>query len=193
MKYLSLDIETTGLSIEKSLILEIAAVMIVDQKDPLIFHNIIKYPVIEYGEPGALAMNGRLFAAMGSKTLTLPNLEQARENFRSFLAAAIEYSGDKRLTVAGKNVASFDIPILRNQGFSTTLFSHRCVDVGSLYLTDFGKVPSLSEINTLTGGSKVTHEALKDAFDVVRAIEFKLNPKPVEVPAPDTEVKKDVA
>ncbi len=58
-------------------------------------------------------------------------------------------------------------------GFNLGARSHRAIDVGSLYLSDFGYVPSVSEINKLLDRSPVSHNALEDAWDVVYAIRNK--------------------
>ena len=79
-----------------------------------------------------------------------------------------------KLSVAGKNVAGFDLPILKMNGFDTSQFNHRCIDPGSLYFTEFGYVPNLGQINELTGRHAVMHDALVDAMDVVVAIRHKM-------------------
>ena len=78
----------------------------------------------------------------------------------------------RRVTVAGKNAGFFDLPIMQQNGF-TFEFKHRIIDVGSMYMTDFGYIPSLDEINKLNNRNVVSHNALDDCWDVVFAIRKK--------------------
>lgn len=176
MKYkpfLSLDIETTGLD-PHSQILQLAAVYVSPNQNNKEFKCNIKYSKI-IGEPFALKMNAKLIEQMTIKDNGALTLEEAIQQFNIFLTEC-ELIG--RITVAGKNVAGFDIPILKNNGFDTSRFSHRVIDVGSLYFNDFGYVPTLTEINKLLGRNEVAHTALEDCYDVVISILEKVGANP---------------
>jgi len=172
--YLALDIETTGINLEKSQVIQLAAVFVNPGQPELIYNKIIYHNVLQYGESFALGMNGWIFESMhkpGDIPVAYP--EGAKSQWMDFIAMCSELSGGK-ITVAGKNVAGFDLPILKNNGFSVDQFKHRVIDVGTLYLPDFGYVPTLNEINKLNGREVVSHNALDDCYDVIAAINKKV-------------------
>ena len=186
--YLSVDIETTGLD-DRSQILQIAAVFD-DLKSPvanlLTLDMPIKYDTITYAEPFALGMNATLLQNMMNKEFKTYTPNDAGTALIEFLQQCQELSGldekgkPLKVVIAGKNVASFDIPKLRafldrtdRRGFDEILH-HRTLDVGSLYYDVFGDNVSLSKINEVTGRKAVSHNALDDALDVVYAVRHKL-------------------
>ena len=78
-----------------------------------------------------------------------------------------------RIYLGGKNVGSFDIPILEKEGFENC-YTHRCVDPAMLYFKDFGFVPSLDDISELLDLPKVSHDALDDAKRVIQVVRLSL-------------------
>lgn len=183
--YVSIDIETTGID-DKSHILQISAVYD-DLKSPIsqlkTIDLPIKYKVLTHCEPYAMGMNADLLKKMMSKDFKTYTPTEATTELLNFLESVRELNdkGNKRKVVlAGKNVASFDIPKLRNflTGESVNTFDniihYKTLDVGSLYFDVFKENVSLSEINKLTNRAAVSHNALDDAFDVVYAVRHKL-------------------
>lgn len=195
-KYISIDIETTGIA-AASHILQIAAV--VDDLSSSIseLRTIdlpIKYDAITYSEPYALGMNADLLKRMMDKEFKTFSPRQALEDLVSFVVSVqdslgLDERGNKqRVLLAGKNVASFDIPKIHGmflQYFpeaaymfdpmnNNAVVSYKSLDVGSLYFDVFKENASLSKINKLTGRNAVSHNALDDAFDVVYAVRHKL-------------------
>lgn len=179
--YLSLDLETTGLDRQQSHILQLAAIY--DDGGPLqdlpVFNVIIKHPVITYGEDYALNMNrGLLRAAFEAENAGIGELvseiEEAKSEFQIFLN---KVQSDGKITVAGKNIGGFDVPILNNPKNDFTLatkrFVRRTLDPGSMFTEEFDHIPSLDEINKLTGRAPVTHDAVNDCLDVIFAIRYK--------------------
>lgn len=191
--YVSLDLETTGLDIEKSHILELGFVYddgksTIDQLKK--YNFVIHHDRFTHCEPYAMNLNARLIKQIAEKKDTVPfetAINQLLETLREASTAAMKYDEetkawriDTRVCIAGKNVAGFDLPLLRNQratdGLIATLFkyiSHRVIDPGSMYYPDFGFIPSLGEINKKNGRNEVTHCAVDDAMDVVCAIRSK--------------------
>lgn len=184
--YVSIDIETTGIS-DKSHILQIAAVYD-DLKSPVAELKKIDLPIkwetLTHCEPYAMGMNAKLLEKMMDKNFgESPN--HARHKLLEFLDEVYNESGQKRIVLAGKNVASFDIPKIREfyndhglgLGRLDSLIHYKTLDVGSLYYDVFKDNVSLSEINKLTNRAEVSHNALDDALDVVYAVRHKLGVK----------------
>jgi oligoribonuclease (3'-5' exoribonuclease) len=192
--YISVDLETTGVNLEKSEILEIGAVYddgvsAIESLTKMEF--IIQLDVITHAEPYAVNMNARLFKAMARRegvSLMLA-FDSITELFRQGAIAAAEwdqankFNPRNKIYIAGKNAASFDIPILksflkRHEYPSKVLFDsihYQVLDVGSMYYAEFGgRIPSLSEISARAGRAEVTHKALDDAMDVVYATRAKM-------------------
>lgn len=83
------------------------------------------------------------------------------------------------LTLCGKNLSSFDLPFLKTQlspldmerdGLNEILsrgIKHRYQDVGNMYYSLFGVVPSLDQVNKMNDRTTVSHDALDDAYDCV--------------------------
>lgn len=191
--YVSIDIETTGIS-DESHILQIAAVYddLVSPIDELKTFNVaIKYDVMTHCEPYAMGMNAELLKKLMDKNFGITPENSVRELMR-FLGEVSRDSSEKlgktsSIILAGKNVASFDIPKLKLHvdsfgGMRASeefyrLIHYKTLDVGSLYYDVFGDNVSLSKINELTRRKEVSHDALDDAMDVVYAVRHKLNIK----------------
>ena len=202
--YISIDLETTGLDRERSQILEIGAVfddMVSPVDELMTFNKKVHYHHFEYAEPYALSMNRDLIYEISRPNkFELSTFDNAIDGLLGFIrecvVAVAKYEStqnrkykDHKIHLAGKQVSSFDVPIIKNQvakllpsnevsNFSyefDELVHFRYIDVGSLYITDFnGYIPSLTDINTLTGRKKASHKAVDDAKDVVCAIRHKM-------------------
>ena len=185
--YVSIDIETTGIG-EEALILQISAVLddLVSPISELKTIDLpIKYDKITYAEPYALGMNAELLKKMMDKDFKTYSLDTAMNRLIEFLNVAAELNYEQngkrgKVLLAGKNVASFDIPKIKKAAQSDyrvmldDLIHYKTLDVGSLYYDVFKDNVSLSKINELTNRPAVSHNALDDALDVVHAIRHKL-------------------
>lgn len=186
--YISIDIETTGLDLVKSKVLQIAAVYD-DGKTPLFnlpFLNIFidNGDFIDYAELGALAMHEktRIFSkiAKAKKDNATRSIQSALYDLLEFIR---KHKSHKNIVIAGKNVGTFDIPLLKNKMDNSgkrewdQLVHYAVLDVGSLYFSDFGRIASLSDVLKNIGANRieVTHDALDDALDVVRAVRHKIS------------------
>ncbi len=171
--YLSIDVETTGLDRQKVHVLQLAAVYDngKDMNDLPTFDRVIKWPVITHAEEYAMNLNKKLLQRAFKKQ-NIVSISQARKEFIEWLDR-IQPNG--KFTAAGKNIQSFDLPIMENpvNQFSLRRFLVRALDPGSMYTDDFNHIPTLDEINVLTGRQAVSHDALDDAWDVVHAIRYK--------------------
>jgi oligoribonuclease (3'-5' exoribonuclease) len=172
--YFALDIETTGLDIAKSQVLEIGIIYDDGQseiQDLPKLNILVDNKVITHGESFALGMNTSILEEIRQQKGI--SLRDAQLQVKDFLEKWNENS-PSAVSIAGKNVGVFDVPILKNQGF-TIKCKHRFIDVGSIYFIDFGYNPGLNEINQKLGISPVSHRALDDALNVVQAIRAKVN------------------
>ena len=155
-------------------------------------------------EPVAVQMNAKLISDMADSTKKREKTGEADYQFfapshavgqvLSFLNKCqrqvqefdkeSKNSMDGRIIFAGKNAASFDIPRVRQfiEKYGTNkdlkqfdrITSYKVLDPGSMYYSDYGYNPSLSQINKSLGREAVTHNALDDAFDVVYAVRNKV-------------------
>lgn len=171
--YLSLDIETTGLDTHRIHVLQLAAVYDNGKalEDLPTFNQVIRWPVITYGEEYAMNLNRKLVAQAFRKENVF-SLEEVQQDFDDFLQ---EVQPHGRITAAGKNAGGFDMPTLRNpvNGFVLSRINHRILDPGSMFTEEFDHIPHLGELNELLGRKEVSHDALDDCWDVVHAIRYK--------------------
>lgn len=180
MKYVSIDIETTGIDHKNCQIIEFAAVVddLKNQK-PLEelpkFHSYVKHKLYT-GEPYALAMHAEIFKKLSKQeNACLP--EELLPNFFEFLIKKAEYKVPVEINVAGKNFANFDkrfLELLPNKDI--VKFKHRTIDPSILYLdveNDF-ELPGTSECLSRAGlDNTVKHTALEDALAVVNLLRCK--------------------
>lgn len=184
MKYLAIDIETTGLNPEKHQILSFGAV-VEDTDNPVSidslpsFYRVISGDIKEGASPFALSMNsGVLRDIADGKGVSL-------YDFRKQLVQFIRENFGKGETIllAGANIEYFDLKFLEKISWNKEvcrsgieggeMFSRyrRVLDPSLLFLdieTDV-KLPGLQECLIRSGiGSSVTHHALEDARDVVK-------------------------
>jgi len=135
MKYLALDVETTGLDPMTDQVLEIAGVVddltqpATKLEDLPTFYAILNHSRL-YGSPYALDMQRRLITAIAhrkdrSQILT-PG--EVLDQFVTFVDA---HGLDRQqLLVAGKNVGTFDVPFVREDLFGNdeVKFDYRFLD-----------------------------------------------------------------
>lgn len=188
MIYLSLDIETTGLDPDTCDTIEVGGYL--EDTDKLLprnelpcFHRYI-WKDNYSGEPYALAMNVKIFQKIlalrkqwldGGDTTEISTIDGFAACFGSFL----DKNGlrDKRLVIAGKNIAGFDLPFLRNfPAFNTFKFHHRVIDPGMMYFDprNDNVPPDMKECKKRAKlPEHVSHEALDDAWDVIQLVREK--------------------
>ena len=180
MKFISLDIETSGLNPERHQVLELAMVLedteyVMPLQDLPFFNQRISYEEVT-GSPFALAMNHQLIKDM-HYPCAVP-LATAVENAWQWLYDVLDHvpvgTNMPFVTVAGKNVGTFDIPFLKANGFEalTEMFHRRTLDAGSaLFKYNKPFLPSLGDL--IPPGRKVQHTAYQDALDVIEVLRKK--------------------
>lgn len=202
MEYVSVDIETTGLDRENDQVIEIGAI-IENTHNPLPFNEIPKFHAIvrhnRYtGTPIAINMNQRIFKILADREYLSDsdkiqydikyNIVKADEVAQHFYYWCVKHLQNKpkdfphnpvTSNVAGKNYLDFDKRFLEklpewNKYFS---FQRRTLDPAILF-TNFmedTKLPDLSKCLQRAGieDNVVTHEAVKDAWQVIQVLRTK--------------------
>lgn len=181
-RYVSIDIETTGLDPEKCQVIEVGAVIeTIGSQVPVAelpsFHC---YVVQERysGEPYALSMHAETFRRIASKTP--PHRYEEPGNVGNALASWLMFSGfkassDGTITVrpAGKNFGAFDLQFLNRLPLCGIKLAHRAFDPGILFFDPLrdDRIPAMGECLKRAGlDSVVKHTALEDAQDIVRLL-----------------------
>lgn len=172
-EFLSIDLETTGLDEEYCQILEFGAVLgdfsdtPVDSLPSLNLR--FRYEQVR-GEPYALMMNAGLIRDMALGIGKWVAITELVCQFEAWLKPA------RSLTITGKNFGSFDRRFLAKvRGFNLNRFSHRILDVGSLYFNPAAdqSLPNLATCAVRAGidtGRFDLHTAVGDARLVVEIV-----------------------
>lgn len=198
MKYVSIDIETTGLDRINDQVLEVGAI-IEDTEKQLSFDEIPKFSAILKhnritGSPYALNLNSRIIEILSN----IPNkdddsyLDYIKNNhiinphdlglaLYTFLSSnGFEDNSRNRIEIitAGKNFQSFDKPFLQNiPNFNSFItFNRRVIDPTTLYI-DFkndNNLPSLNKcLERANINTSVQHSGVSDAWDVIQILRKK--------------------
>ena len=173
MRYVSIDIETTGLRPQQDQILQLAMV-VEDTRYPEVpveelpyFCCFVKH--VEYhGNAYALGLNAWILDLLSGRTKAacrypIWDLDEMTRAAGSFLSDQLGMRD--KINVAGKNAAGFDIPFLPQD--LRDRFRHRVIDPGSVFV-DWSKdrLPALGDLID----TEVTHDALGDARDVITCL-----------------------
>jgi len=191
MKYLSIDVETTGLDCTKNAILEVGIVL-EDMANPLpleelpTFRALIIHAKDEYLiSPYVMAMHDELFKELAdarAKLCDASSVYASREPCvvycqpAAFEAIFWQWLKEhdyitKKLTAAGKNFYGFDYGFLKPL-LPETAFRHRALDPIMYYLDPADcKPPSLEKCCERAGIELIGHHtAVADAMTVVKLI-----------------------
>ncbi len=178
MKYLSIDLEATGLG-EQCLVIEFAMIPFDTQlkrlEEPLARSVYIHCPSFEdlrdSLDPWVREHNEKIIRKAHSEGLMLTE-------FREYLQKYLEspevrsYFGNQKIVLFGKSMSAIDLPFLnRDLGwdFMRKYFHHRNLDLSSIgySLIDLGLLPmgmdSGSNMMNYLGMGEVAHTALEDA------------------------------
>ena len=195
MRYLSIDLETTGLDPEQHEVLELAAI-IDDLKDLRPTDSLPRFQAYVVqpsyrGDPFALSMNAEILRKIAM--FRAGKIKNTENNFTelfldpSHLIFALRdwlrthnFDITQKITVAGKNVAGFDLQFIKRlPEADTLLIHHRVIDPAMFYLREEDVVvPDTKECLVradLMG--EVQHRALDDALDVIRLIRTHYEPQ----------------
>jgi len=187
MKYVSIDIESTGLNHETCDILEFAAVLDDTQvggplTDLPTFHCYFLSDVY-HGEPYALSMHPTIFRRIADREPPYTYVRPMKFGFmfKKFLMenGYPEESGLVYINIAGKNPGSLDIPFLRMKTDidKHVRIRHKVLDPAILFFRDEDdQLPGLGECKARAEmvDIEVKHDALSDAMDVVELLRIGL-------------------
>lgn len=190
MKYVSIDIETTGLDPDKCQVVEIAAVVDSGLDTPIKELPAFRFICVrdQYtGDPYALSMHARLFEQIATgrypRQVIKPNYVELWGNPNNFPMVFANWLRSQKISpvafnVVGKNFANFDSRFLRRMVDAGCInWNYRIMDVGSMYVRPGDRwLPSTGECCERAGlypadeidGS--VHEALFDARTVVALV-----------------------
>ena len=198
MKYVSIDIETTGLNPETCQILELAAVVddLRTQKplDQLPkFQTLVRHPFYQ-GEPYALAMHPAIFKKLAAAPPNLDHpsgdgiidVEGVMAKFFNFLTGPGGYNPGDTIVPAGKNFAAFDKNFIDKLPDRYRIrFRHRTLDPGMLFIRlgeDLEPPDSKKCMERAGLAGEVAHTALEDALMVVKLLRIGFNSHPNQRP-----------
>jgi len=179
MKYVSIDIETTGLDPETCQVLSVG--MIVDDlENPLAFDQCPKTEIVcnaqdIRGNAFALQMNAQLIDDIAKGTDREYRDYVHPDNMSLAIKSWLELHFDQeKVTIAGKNFGSFDDRFMEKLVIDwDKKRHHRMLDPAPLYvdITD-EKLPNLTTCLERAGlnGPTSHHDALGDAWDVIRLL-----------------------
>lgn len=175
MKFLSIDIETTGLNPDICQIIQIAVVCL-DTETPESewpSFELLVDPGTIVGEPFALAMHAALLKRI-AKGEGRP-LDEVMEYMLKFVKWELRNDPSGEFTVVGKNF-SFDVSFLRKHAsWGDMPVSHRHIDIGNQFWrpsVDGAKLPDSKTCfeRAFGGEGVVAHTALEDAMVAARQI-----------------------
>lgn len=187
MKYVSIDIETTGLSPQEHDIVEFGAVcddLTVDKPIEQLAKFHCYFVKSNYaGSPFALSMHPQIFKRIAKRTKPYKYVGAMKFGnlFKQFLLKN-GYEGKRQkvcITAAGKNFASFDLQFLlaKTDIARHIKIGHRIIDPSILFLQKGDeKLPATSECKKrMQLEETVAHTAIEDAIDVIKMVRYKLS------------------
>lgn len=178
MRFLSIDIEATGLN-EDCLIIEFAAIPFDSQdmklEDSLSFHHFVQCPSFESLEPKldqwVKDHNKELITKAHQQGLPMNDFKNAFMNYLESEKIK-NYFNQSKIVIFGKSLNAIDLPFLNRDlswNFMRKYFHHRVLDLSSfsMGLVDLNQLPGGSDsgsklMNYLNMG-EVSHTALEDA------------------------------
>jgi oligoribonuclease (3'-5' exoribonuclease) len=179
MKYLSFDIEATGLE-EDALIIEFGMIPFDTQSKELAYdlqkHYYIQCPSFESLEPNlnewVSVNNKELIEKAHKEGISLVNFKKELEIYLNSNEIK-KYFENKQIVLFGKSISAIDLPFLnRDLGWEwmNKYFHHRNLDLScfTLGLIDMGLLPpgldSGSKLMEYCNMGQVAHTALEDAI-----------------------------
>lgn len=178
MRYLSLDIEATGLA-QDDYIIELAMIPFdaarFSIEESLRCHYYVKCPPLSELEhsldPWVIKHNSALIEQAHREGITIDLLKKSLEEYLTSYDVR-DYFGGGKIVLFGKSMNSIDLPFLKRDlgwNWMNNYFEHKYLDLSSVayHLIDRGILPkeceSGSELMRHLGMGDVCHTALEDA------------------------------
>jgi len=187
MRYVSLDLETTGINPNTCDVLEFGAVLddlqnINPIEDLPLFHCYFVKDVYS-GEPNGLSMHSTIFKRIANREdgYRYCNAEKFSFLFKKFLLdnGYEEKHGRVLINVAGKNFGSFDLQFLKlkTDFLKHIALRHKILDPAILYYQkgDTELMGTLDCKKRAGLEEAVKHDAISDAIDVIKLIRGKMS------------------
>jgi len=192
-KYVSIDIETTGLNPENCQVLEIGAVIddaVTPIEDCPTFHCYVDHGLI-LGEPYAVSMHPTILRRIATHEEGYTYLQswEVATRFHGFLKEHDLDSENEKIVVAGKNYAGFDARFLRKltNWDKHVRVHHRILDPAALYWQpeiDGVELPNTKTCMERAGISgDVAHTAVEDARTVAVLIRRAIDDRRASTPS----------
>lgn len=186
MKFVAIDIETTGLSPQHNSVIEFGAVFadLYNTFKPLVFHRYVLPDKMRW-DLYCLSLHRDLIIEIANRRgeddpTVLPSLHFVGLEFRQWLIKTCDWpmktiTKPEKITAAGKNFGSFDFQFLKEAESFNDIFRHRSLDPTLLYVKDGDEFPpELKECKKRAGlGDSVDHRSVADAFDIVHLLQEK--------------------
>tara|TARA_Y100000296_G_scaffold7892_1_gene9350 strand:- start:763 stop:1344 length:582 start_codon:yes stop_codon:yes gene_type:complete len=183
MKYLSFDIEATGLE-KHDLIIEFAMIPFCAKtrefNEDLKKHFFIKCPSFDELKPNlnewVIENNKELIDTAHKEGIEIDQFKSELTNYFES-KEVIDYFENQKITLFGKSMNAIDLPFLnRDLGYDymRKYFNHRVLDLSSIAyaLIDMGLLPSECESGSKLmrhlGFGEVAHTALEDAINTAK-------------------------
>ncbi len=186
MKYLSFDLEATGLD-EQDIIIEFAMAPFCTEtkyiSKELSIHYYLKCPTFETLKPKlnewVIENNEKLIRKSAKEGISLIEFKQNLTNYLESdqIKNYFDLEENKKIILFGKSMNSIDLPFLtRDLGWSylRSFFSHQVLDLSSIVMSfiDMGLLPndciSGSSLMNYFGMGDVAHTALEDAINTAQ-------------------------
>ena len=196
MRFIVIDTETTGTDLERDQVIELGAVAVDTDVHPSEwkeFHTLVRHDRYS-GSAYALALNAEILGVLGGRIEsdeTVTHIDNLGLAFKNWLTSCgyvsllrDDHSNKITITVGGKNIASFDVLLLKRTNIvDFVIFRHRYLDAISGF-TDLNTdaIPPSIELCKERAGlpAVVNHRALDDAWDATYLILSKMTFQPVE-------------
>ncbi len=192
MKFVIVDLETTGIDTELDQILQVSMIAVDTHKPPSTWTMLDTYVQHERysGNVYALALNAKIIKKLNEYTNgnfndshMVTHIDNLALTIFTFLLQN-DWKKDKNndkvdVVFSGKSIGSFDIPFLKNvPGFNELIKVHkRHLDPTILYTDFINDVlpPALEECKKRAGLPElVSHDAIEDCWDVAKLILHKM-------------------
>lgn len=172
-RFISIDLETTGLDVERDQILQIGAVAYGGDGDPVEFVTDVRHERYS-GSAYALALNAAIFNRLADRETAARTEPDAILDLFAFVWGACE----PEPYPVGFNVGRFDVTMIKCAARRVEnidlaydvdrMFHHRAVELGSLLAHADGTPRSSAETAERYSWT-ITHDALQDARDAAVA------------------------